>query len=330
DTNEQAIDEGLTVTIEVSEGLQQRLVLLEHFTNTSCGPCAEQNPALKALVKEEVNKGKVLYITYHSNYPGSDDHFYLANPEQNSNRILYYGINAVPTVHLAGNKKVTSPNNITQNDIDREYARPGFVAANGGHKFEEMTLEVELSLTNAESFEDRNMVTHIVVSESHEYDSAPGNNGEKDFPNVMRQMLTGDEGTALVNTDKGESNEYRFSYELPDDMTTANAQVGFFVQDADTKEVVMAGLLPVDTSIDKNELDAQISLTPNPTKGLLFIQSPAIVDKVEVYNINGSKVLDEPVGTMQHNTQLGHLSNGLYIVKLYIGNSVVVKRVMKN
>lgn len=47
---------------------QQRLVLVEHFTQASCGPCASQNPALKAVL--DANQGKVVALKYQTSWPG--------------------------------------------------------------------------------------------------------------------------------------------------------------------------------------------------------------------------------------------------------------------
>ena len=41
----------------------ERILLFECFTNASCGPCAQQNPALDALIN--ANADRVAAIKYH-------------------------------------------------------------------------------------------------------------------------------------------------------------------------------------------------------------------------------------------------------------------------
>ena len=45
----------------------ERVLLFECFTNTGCGPCAQQNPALDALIS--ANADRVAAIKYHMNWP---------------------------------------------------------------------------------------------------------------------------------------------------------------------------------------------------------------------------------------------------------------------
>jgi hypothetical protein len=50
----------LVCLFSVSAFGQNRLVLVEHFTQASCGPCASQNPALKTLL--DANNTKVVAL----------------------------------------------------------------------------------------------------------------------------------------------------------------------------------------------------------------------------------------------------------------------------
>src|SRR5574344_530382 len=63
---------------EVANAQNQRMLMFECFTNTSCGPCASQNPALDALIN--ANPNTVAAIKYHMNWPGANDPMYMHNP----------------------------------------------------------------------------------------------------------------------------------------------------------------------------------------------------------------------------------------------------------
>ena len=62
-----------------SSAQTQRLILVEEFTNASCGPCALSNPSFNTLMT--ANASKVVAIRYHSSFPGYDP-FYSQNPVQ--------------------------------------------------------------------------------------------------------------------------------------------------------------------------------------------------------------------------------------------------------
>ena len=80
----------------------ERILLLESFTNTGCGPCAMYNPGMDALIA--ANPDKVVAIKYHVNWPSSADPMYLHNTSENGNRVSYYGVNSVPHVVVDGNR----------------------------------------------------------------------------------------------------------------------------------------------------------------------------------------------------------------------------------
>lgn len=79
-----------------------RKVLIEEATNTSCGPCAAQNPSFQAFIRN--NFSDVIPLIYHAWWPGGNDPMYLENTAMNTARIKYYGIDqqGVPEVRVNG------------------------------------------------------------------------------------------------------------------------------------------------------------------------------------------------------------------------------------
>ena len=65
----------------------ERILLLESFTNTGCSPCAMYNPGMDALIAS--NPDKVVAIKYHVNWPSSADPMYLHNTADNGSRVSY-------------------------------------------------------------------------------------------------------------------------------------------------------------------------------------------------------------------------------------------------
>ena len=56
-----------------AEAQQKRLVLIEEFTNTGCGPCASWSPLLDSCINYRL--GDCIAIKYHSGYPYNADEF---------------------------------------------------------------------------------------------------------------------------------------------------------------------------------------------------------------------------------------------------------------
>lgn len=221
---------------------QQRKVLVESFSQASCGPCAAQNPALETLLT--ANPTKAVAIKYQVSWPGYDP-MYLQNPAEIDARVSYYGISGVPDRVLDGTNQ-----DANQANIDSRYAvaspinmsishtiNPGFTTAN-----------VNVTITAPAVWNPSNTVLHVgMVEKTIDFASAPGSNGETEFHNVMRKMLSGWTGNAVVASNfasAGGSQTFTFSDVAIPSYIYDLAEVGFvaWVQNTTTKEVYQANM----------------------------------------------------------------------------------------
>jgi endo-1,3(4)-beta-glucanase len=72
------------------------------------------------------------------------------------------------------------------------------------------------------------------------------------------------------------------------------------------------------------ELDAAVTLYPNPATGVAHIKSSEPVSKVEMYSILGNKVLE----TTGSDINVENLAGGVYMVRIQVGNKSVVKKLV--
>jgi hypothetical protein len=81
-----------------------RKVVVEEFTNTSCGPCAAANPNFHAYLNTNIDK--VIPIIFHTDWPGNNDPFNLYNAAMVTYRLrtIYasYNIQGVPHAIVSG------------------------------------------------------------------------------------------------------------------------------------------------------------------------------------------------------------------------------------
>lgn len=225
-----------------------RKVLVEEATNTSCGPCAAQNPSFQKWVKDNFND--VIPVIYHAWWPGSNDPFYLEDPTMNRGRIQYYGIDqeGVPSVRVNGKKASPSSGwyagaagdiNALTNELNtyRNTSSPiTLVVAeqrSGAQSNVSVTVQTTQALTGKKL---RVAVIEYFVS----YDQPPGTNGEKEFLWVARKMLPDYSGTT-INISAGSEQTFNFSYTIKTNWNTNNIYIVAWVQDDQTKEVLQAG-----------------------------------------------------------------------------------------
>ncbi len=74
---------------------------------------------------------------------------------------------------------------------------------------------------------------------------------------------------------------------------------------------------------------SKVSVYPNPANEFLNISSSVEINKVEVYNLLGKKVLSS-LKLNDNNLNISSLANGIYMIKLTSGDSVATKKIIKN
>lgn len=75
-------------------------------------------------------------------------------------------------------------------------------------------------------------------------------------------------------------------------------------------------------------LDLKVSLYPNPTNGLIYIESVKQVQEASLFSVTGELILH--VSVVENSIDLSRYESGIYFLELHINGNKVVKRVMKN
>ncbi len=230
-----------------SSAQTQRLIVVEEFTNASCGPCALSNPAFNTLMT--TNATKVVCIRNHSSFPGYDP-FYTQNSVQNQARTIYYQVTAVPTARMDGGGVFLG--DITQASIDAEsLIAPSFtiklvysISSDNDSLYAKATVKALSTISGS-------LKAHIVVVEKMiSFTTPPGSNGEKDFPMVMKKMLPTETGTLLPATmNAGDSVVINVGWLMANVYNINQLAVVSFVQDNNTKNIKQAAYAPTPQTV---------------------------------------------------------------------------------
>jgi hypothetical protein len=83
------------------------------------------------------------------------------------------------------------------------------------------------------------------------------------------------------------------------------------------------------TSVNSTFSDAQFSIYPNPTGGVLFIDDvDSSISKVTIFDLTGKQVkLFE--SSLTNKIDLSNLANGLYIITVHVGKDVFSRKLIK-
>ncbi len=294
-------------------GQAQRTVLIEHFTNASCAPCAAQNPDFHALLSD--NTTNVVAIKYQAPFPGYDP-MNEANPTQVDTRSTYYGLTGVPTAWIdgalpgdsygggigdwdvAGGGYEGGPYGYNQAVLAYAAALPTPITIDLTHSLnatlDEITITAVVTNSGATDFTVASGRFHVVLVEKEvAYFEAPGSNGETVFHNVMRRMYPGDTGSALNTIAAGASVTFTFTEPLPTYIADKR-EVGViaFYQDNATKSVYQAAFSQPQPIA--NALDA--SFAGNLTVDPVGLCGATIVPVVSITNNGEAAITSLEIG----------------------------------
>ena len=282
---------------------QNRLVLVEHFTQASCGPCASQNPALKTLL--DANATKVVALKYQTSWPGVDP-MNAANPTEAAARVQYYNVTGVPNSVMDGSGPGSPGTIVTTSTINNRYNTVAPLNITASHQWTAGydSIQIGVFVANAGSATVASgaagsLKLHVaVIEEEVNYPSAPGSNGETTFYQVMRKMVPDASGTTMTDSwTSGQTQMFVFKVAAPSYLANLNkVAVVAFIQDNSNKSVLNASRTTATTIAGLPDIgvNAFAAATPGLCNGtttpMVTIKnegSLAITSATVAYAING-------------------------------------------
>lgn len=232
----------LTLSLIIGIGFinaqNQRTVVLECFTSTTCGPCASANPALDNLINN--NADKLIAIKYHVNWPAAGDPMNLHNPGDVSSKVSFYSINAVP-YSVGDGTWVGNSSSVSQAMINQWAAVDSPIDMRMTHYFNaaQDTMFVVVMGRASSAINSNSLKLNIsVIEKTMEYASAPGSNGERIFHNVMKKLLPSAAGTSIAAMEAGDYFAYKYSWALANVMNVSELTAVAWLQDGTTKQMI--------------------------------------------------------------------------------------------
>ena len=310
---------------------RKKMVLLEHFTNTSSNKSLEANQIVNGIVMNKPDD--IANISYHTAFPGYDP-FNNQNPGDPAARSFYYGISDVPYSIMDGGFTDNYKYDYTTTELDekdftiRSLGDPEFeILIDQSESGQNLNISVEVKSNISQGPLEMTLYTAIV--EKRVTASQAGLPGNHVFRNVVRKMLP-DAAGKQMNTHwfPGQSQNFTYSWEIGSVFNPENLAVVAFIQNEISGEVyqsaaseefgiAVSAVHPPMESLSRPD----VLFYPNPSSDALFIrleeplQSPGIL---EIYNMTGtlvhSVILNE--GIANYEVYTGNLATGAYIFKI--------------
>lgn len=315
-----------------SQTTTQRLPLHEVFSSSTCGPCVAGNLNLKNVFA--ANQNKYTLIKYQMSWPGSGDPYYTA---EGGTRRSFYNVNSVPSLFVDGN--TFSPTSYNSANLNTNYNVPAGIEISATHSIIGQTVEITVNINPLQDYPVLYNRAYIGIVEN----KTTGNkttNGETEFYNVMKKMLPNAVGKSLGALTANSPVTFTLSYTFPANNTVEefyDLSCVVWVQNTSTKEVLQSAWSTQTAGLtDKNNSNnGIIGLFPNPatTKTYIKYQLESSKDvNISIFNIVGQEVISKNLGIVKNGIQTetidcSELYNGLYILKLKIGDSIYTRKI---
>jgi len=327
-----------TFNFKVHDKVFVRKPLYEVFTSSTCGPCTPGNINFHNVI--DGKEDDCVFIKYQQNWPGTGDPYCTAESNERRN---YYAINSIPRMEVDGGWDGNASSFTAQMHTDAT-AEPAFMNLTATSIQWGKHVEVSVEIDPASDFTGNNTL-HVAIMEKTTFDNEK-TNGEAEFVNVMKKMMTGGVGVNVgslkkdTKVTKTYTWDFKGDYTLPFDGTSGNwinhnvthsveefddLIIAVWVQNATTKEVHQAAYATqANASVLDMTTESKFTMFPNPATDITSINFELTSGsdvQVSVLNVSGQEVAATTAGTLNagENTvdvDVSSLSKGVYYVQL--------------
>ena len=319
-TDTDASNNELTKVVSIASNATTRLPLYEKFSSSTCGPCATFNGNYFNAFFEN-NHNNLALLNYQVNWPGTGDPYYTA---EIGNRVVYYGVNAAPTLFVNAVDGTNFSSSLLQSDLNAAMARPAFFGVAASHTITGDNITVNVDVT---PYLSGTFTLHAVVVEK----ITTGNiasNGETEFHNVVMKMVPNPGGTVLnLAHDVPQSVQLTASLANSNIEEMTDLDVVVFIQNNADKSIMQSGYSSDALATTKFDNAAAIKLFPNPTDGIVRVSSTTPVDVV-ISDVTGKIILSQKAVTNETAIDLSAFQTGIYMAKMTSGNAQQTQKII--
>jgi hypothetical protein len=296
----------------------EKTILVEHFTNSRCGVCANKNPG---LYQNLGNNPNVLHIAFHPSSPYAACVFSQHNPVENDSRTNYYGIfGGTPWIVIQGEVQSSGTNFGNPELFDPFYGQTSaFSIFVKEYRFEEDNVQVEVTIKAFSSHSQEEALLFLGFAEDTVFYEAP--NGEDLHHDVFRKALTGIEGDMISLPTAGDSITMMYNVSTDAVWNIDRMYTIAILQDPATKMHLQAGMTSEIDYMDPSFIGSldrpaeQLQIFPNPASGNKITIQDALED-IFLFTSAGKLLGQFEHKSGQHITiDISSLRNGIYILR---------------
>jgi len=218
----------------------------------------------------DTHQDNLAIIRYHAWWPSSSDPFYLANIQENTARINYYGADYTPHLWIDGNVDGQYFTSQWESQIDSEegVSSPLDIELSADYGSEGDYGTITAVITATDSVVYSNLKVRFCITESH----FPGTGAFDEFNNVMRDMIPDANGLDLTIAN-GDTATKQVDYVLSNNWNFANLEIIAFVQSDAGRRVLQAAKIHPTTGALTGQVTSSSSGFPVPNATVTILNT---------------------------------------------------------
>lgn len=290
-------------------------VILEHFTNTFCPPCAARNPDLYTNL---ANHPSVYHMSYHPSAPYTACTLYQHNMVENDSRTNFYSVyGSTPRIVLQG----------TALPVNTQFSDTALFSPAFG-QFTSFDLKLELSLLNSTTLrvnvtvykKDTSSLTTadiygVIAEDTLIFTSA---NTEPAHYDVFRKAIWSGNPIAAPSFPAvvGDSVMFMQDVTINNDWDLSKLYAMFILHSGtDVLQVAKSNHLQ-GLSVSELASQKQITIYPNPASDYILISGIQKGASISLSDINGKQLIKQIIPTAASSVDISSLSSGIYILSV--------------
>ena len=310
----------LLMSIQFVNAQVVKKVVVEHFTNTRCGPCASRNPGLYTNIN---NQNGIIHLAIHPSSPYANCFLSLNNPSENDGRTNYYGIfGGTPRIVVQGSV-ISAGANYSSSSIFTPYLGQTSPASIKIYqtKYGNDSINSRIVIKTEAAHTLNNLSLFVALAEDTV--NYTGTNGEPIHYDVFRKSLSSTSGFSVtLPANVGDSVVYSMS-------SNANLAWNFsriftlvILQDAITKEVLQSENIAIETINITTEINSET--INNIDINVYFSESSINIDQnkksenlnFSLYDASGRILLTKFIESSFESVNVSAFSPGIYFYRI--------------
>lgn len=300
--------------------------IVEHFTNTSCGVCANNNNGFYNIINNYPN---TLHISFHPSAPYSNDVFNQQNQAENDGRTNFYGIfGSTPRLVVNGtaisnqtlnNTLSAAVNSMTNFEIQVTQEQ---VSDNG--------FDVQVVVKKIADDNQSEALLFVGVSEDTIYQNT--NNGETVHYNVFRKALSSAGGTSFtLPVNIGDSIITNYNYQAPSNWNLNRLHTLALIQNPNKTVINAAKSININSNVTGiSDLESTgFVLYPNPVITASFSITISI-EELQIMNLSGHLVKSIDSALANELIDVSDIKPGIYFIRFKHENDFYHHKIVIN